>query len=243
MPTLTISLGSLDLLEECLEPAERGGVTADPEELHTLEGAKSALLLAVPDVLEDGRERRNTCETLVRTRHITPSERRLTNTSANENSDLAVENILSRRTVRAVDAHAGEGTASGINLNEVTTGTVDTVILLGSLHRGLGHRGDNLGASTDTLSQCIGPVTDLTDVDRDVGVLRRRGDGKLSKGGQKSHIISTRSHTYRVPLETRDVGHLNEQPLAGDVLEAGLDNTQLHSACRQTCQHQCDRYL
>ena len=56
---LTISLGSLDLLEERLEPAERGRITADPEELHALERAKGALLLAVPDVLEDARERRH----------------------------------------------------------------------------------------------------------------------------------------------------------------------------------------
>ena len=57
---LTISLGGLDLLEERLEPAERGRISADPEELHALERAKGALLLAVPNVLEDGRERRDT---------------------------------------------------------------------------------------------------------------------------------------------------------------------------------------
>ena len=58
---LTISLGGLDFLEQRLEPTERRRVAADPEELHTLEGAERALLLAVPDVLEDGRERSHTC--------------------------------------------------------------------------------------------------------------------------------------------------------------------------------------
>ena len=38
--------------------------------------------------------------------------------------------------------------------------------------------------------------------------------------------------TYRVPLPSGHVGHLNEKPLAGDVFEAGLDNTQFHSAAR-----------
>ena len=57
---LTIGLSSLDLLEQSLEPAERRRITTNPEELDTLEGAQGALLLAVPDVLEDGGERRDT---------------------------------------------------------------------------------------------------------------------------------------------------------------------------------------
>ena len=103
----------------------------------------------------------------------------LTDTSANEDSNFAVEHVLSRSTVGAVNAHVGKGAASSINLNEVTTGAVDAVILLLAVHGGLGHRSDNLRASTDELSQSIGPVTDLTDMDRDVRVLRRRGDGEL----------------------------------------------------------------
>ena len=62
---LTIGLGGLDLLEESLEPTEGGGVTANPEELDALEGAEGALLLAVPDVLQDRRKRRDTCGTTV----------------------------------------------------------------------------------------------------------------------------------------------------------------------------------
>lgn len=33
---------------------------------------------------------------------------------------------------------------------------------------------------------------------------------------------------YRMPLETGDIRHLDEEPLAGDVFEAGLDNTEFH---------------
>ena len=58
---LTISLSSLDLLEQGLEPTERGSVTANPEELDTLKGTERALLLTIPDMLEDGREGRDTC--------------------------------------------------------------------------------------------------------------------------------------------------------------------------------------
>lgn len=37
--TLTIGLGSLDLLKQTLEPTKRGGISADPEELDSAEGA------------------------------------------------------------------------------------------------------------------------------------------------------------------------------------------------------------
>ena len=36
--------------------------------------------------------------------------------------------------------------------------------------------------------------------------------------------------TYRMPLPTGDVGYLDEEPLAGNVLEAGLDDAELHGA-------------
>ena len=55
-----VRLRSLNFLKQALEPAERRSVTADPEELHALERAKGALLLAVPDMLENRSKRRNT---------------------------------------------------------------------------------------------------------------------------------------------------------------------------------------
>ena len=53
---LTIGLSSLDLLEQGLEPTERGGITADPEEFDTTETSKVASLLPVPNVFQDGSE-------------------------------------------------------------------------------------------------------------------------------------------------------------------------------------------
>ena len=91
---LTISLGGLDLLEQRLEPTERRRVTADPEELYTLEGTERALLLAVPDVLEDGRERRHT------------------DTRADEQHRLVVQEVLRRGPERPVDHDAGEHTVN-----------------------------------------------------------------------------------------------------------------------------------
>jgi hypothetical protein len=56
----TISLGSLDFLEQTLEPTKRRGVTANPEELDTAEGSAVARPLAVPDIFENGGERSDT---------------------------------------------------------------------------------------------------------------------------------------------------------------------------------------
>lgn len=175
---LTVGLCSLDLLEESLEPTERRRVTTDPEEFYALEGTERALLLAVPDVLENGRERSDT------------------DTSTNEHSNLDVEDILSRSAVGTVNANARERAAGRVDLHEVATRAVYTVVLLVALERCLGHRGDDLRAGTKTFSQCIGPVADLTDVNGDVGVLRRRRDGKLGAA------VSQRCRSKRVPALT-----------------------------------------
>ena len=68
---LTVGLSSLDFLQKGLEPSERRSVTAHPEEFHALEGTKRALLLAVPNVLENGRERRDTLAKCVSSAHNT----------------------------------------------------------------------------------------------------------------------------------------------------------------------------
>lgn len=41
-----------------------------------------------------------------------------------------------------------------------------------------------------------------------------------------------------MPLKARELGNLNEEPLAGDVFEAGLDNTQLHGALNEVGRRQ-----
>ena len=68
--------------------------------------------------------------------------------------------------------------------------------------------------STNAFSEGLGPVTDLTDMDGDIRVL---GGGSDREG---------------MPLELGNVRDLEEEPLAGGVLEAGLDNPEFHGARR-----------
>lgn len=76
--------------KEGLEPFERAGVFADPDELHSSETAWRIRAGAeMPYVLEDAGPRGNT------------------NACANKNGDLIVEDILGRSTVRAVDPDRG----------------------------------------------------------------------------------------------------------------------------------------
>jgi len=99
-----INLGGFDFLEQALEPSERGSVTADPEELDTLKSAKIALPLPVPDMLQDGGEGSDA------------------DTSTDEDSDLSLEHILSRSTVRTIDTNDRHGLRGvRVDLNDVTT--------------------------------------------------------------------------------------------------------------------------
>ena len=50
---LTIGLSSLDFLEQTLEPAERRSITTDPEEFHASEATQVAMLLPVPNMLQN----------------------------------------------------------------------------------------------------------------------------------------------------------------------------------------------
>jgi hypothetical protein len=201
-----VGLGSLDFLEQGLEPAKRGGVSADPEELDTLQRAQVPTALAVPDVLQDARKRRNT------------------DPSADQNRNLRIEHVLCRRTVRPVDANAGKSHPSDrVDLDKLAAALGDGVEsftlgarrpLLERVHSGLGERGNDVWSCADALTEGVGEITDLADVQAHVRVFGRRGDGE------------------RVPLERRDVGDLDKEPLAGGVLEAGFLDAQLHRARR-----------
>ena len=57
---LTVNLSLLDLLQQGLKPAERGGITTNPEKFDFSEMAKATFLLTVPDVLQNRCEGRNT---------------------------------------------------------------------------------------------------------------------------------------------------------------------------------------
>ena len=111
---------------------------------------------------------------------------RRTDTGTDKDGNFDVEYILCGSTVGTIDANSRQSAACGINLNEVATSTVDALVLLITLQGSLRHRSNNLRASTNALSQCISPVSDLTDVDRDVRVLRRRGDSELNMIDQRT---------------------------------------------------------
>ena len=113
-----------------------------------------------------------------------------TNTGTDEYGNLHVEDILGRCAVRAINTDRWESTTSGIDLDEVTAGTVNTIVLLITFQRSLRHGSDHLGTSTNTFTQSIGPITDLADVDGDVRILGSRGDGELD-------ILSVPPHGHR----------------------------------------------
>lgn len=66
-------------------------------------------------------------------------------------------------------------------------------------------------------------------MDRNVRILRRRSDRELITSSINDGRYWFETWTYGVPLETRYLGDLDEQPLTSGVFKAGLDNPQLHS--------------
>jgi hypothetical protein len=137
------------------------------------------------------------------------SERGYTDTGTNKDSDLRVKDVFGRRTVGSIDAHMRKG-ARTVNLDEVSTGGQESIAFLGTFDSLLSHFGDNRGANSKTIAKGTSEISDLTNVDRDVRILRCGGDGK------------------GMPLEFGDFGNLDEQPLSRSVLEAVLENTEFH---------------
>jgi len=189
-----ISLSSFNFLQQALEPTKRRSIAADPEELHTSERSNFAFSLLIPDVLQDR------------------SEGGDTNTCTNEDSNFNLENVFSGSTVRAIDPdnRQGTGRACGIKLNEVATGSSVRVVLFVALHGSLSESRDNRRTSADAISESLSPVSNLTDMDRNI------------------RIIGSGSDSEWMPLPAGDVGNLNKEPLASDVFETRLNNTELH---------------
>lgn len=187
-------------MQEGLEPTETGHVPADPEEFDTAEGTESTTFLSVPNVLEDTGKG---CHT---------------DTGTDEHGHFRAEDVFGGGTIGAIDADYGQGTgrSRGINLDKVTasTHTIDRglFVLFDTLERGLGEAGDNARSSTDTFTECFGEIANLTNVHGHVGVLGGGSDGE------------------RVPFESGDFGDLDEEPLAGGILEAWLDHAEFHRA-------------
>lgn len=148
MKRLTISLSLFDFLQERLEPSKARSIPAHPNELDTSQSTKLSPLLAVPDVLEDTREWRNT------------------DTGTDQDSHFGVEDILGRGTVWTVDPDAGESGAGVGEFDEVTALAKFVLIflLLRAFQSVRGDSSDNIRTSTEALSESTGPVTDLTNV-------------------------------------------------------------------------------
>jgi len=191
-----VSLSSLNLLEQRLEPTKGRRITTNPEKLDALQASHIAFPLTVPDVLQD---RGKWCDT---------------DTSSDKNRNLAIEDILGRCTIRTINTNYGQGAVRccGVKLNEVTTNANKRILilLLGALHRSLRQSCDHRRARTQALSKTMSPVTDLTNMDRHVWILWSGSDCE------------------RMPLEFRDLWHLNKQPLASGVFEAWLNDPQFH---------------
>ena len=166
--------------QERLEPLEGARVLADPDELNTSETGWGVRPVAeMPDILENGGPGRHA------------------DTSSDQDSNLVLEDILSRGAVGPVNEETGHLLAI-LERYLIHAQRVDAVVELGLCR-----------ASTDGIAECASEVTHLADVDGDVGVVWAGGDGE------------------GVPLELGDARDLEEEPLAGLVLERRLAELDL----------------
>lgn len=135
--------------QQCLEPFKRASVLADPDELNTTKtSGRVRGVSEMPDVLQNGSPRSNT------------------NTSSDEDSNFVLKDILSRSSIGAVNTQSRHLLAV-LQSDFVHTHGVNTVVELGLS-----------GTSTESVSQLAGEVTDLANVDGDIGIERARGDGE-----------------------------------------------------------------
>src|SRR6266850_3809386 len=93
-----------------------------------------------------------------------------TDTSADQDSNLYIKDILGWSTIRTIDSHDGKrtGNVGRIKLNEVSARSFERSVLLipfSTFHCGLCKSSHNRRPSTNALAKCLGPIADLTDVD------------------------------------------------------------------------------
>jgi hypothetical protein len=121
-----------------------------------------------------------------------------TDTGSDEHGDFVLEDVFGGRSVGSVDAESRHLLAV-LESDLVHAHGVELVVELGL--RLAGTKGIGKGA---------GEVTDLTDVNGNVVVVRARGDGK------------------GMPLVVADFRAVEEEPLSGLVLHAGLGELNLN---------------
>jgi hypothetical protein len=125
---------------------------------------------------------------------VATSKSARTDTRSDKNSDLTTKDILRWSTVGAIDADLREGDRGngGVELDEIATGDARLGILLGALHGSRSHGGHDSRANTETATEGLREVSNLTDVNRDVGILGGRCDGELSRK-KKIHLAVRRA--------------------------------------------------
>lgn len=124
------------------------------------------------------------------------SPRSDTNTGSDEDSNLVVKHILSGSSVRAVNSQSRKPLA----------------VLQGNLKLAVGIQvvAEHRRSSANSLAESLCKVTNLADVNRDIGIRWARGDGK------------------GMPLVLGNFRDVEEEPLAGLVLERGLLELDFH---------------
>ncbi len=177
-PVLRVLL--LDGVQERVEPLRRAEVTDDPGEVHLgqARGLRAVEVVhPVPDRLEDRRERRDT------------------DTGTDEENRLVVQEVLGRGAERTIDHHTGENTVD----RRVRGGADDLASGLVLLALAL-----LVKVATDRLGEGTSEVTDDTDVDGDVVLLRRAGV-MLARAGHMVRPYDVPGKGERMPLEVRDL--------------------------------------
>lgn len=122
-----------------------------------------------------------------------------TNTGTDEDSDFILEDVFGGSSVGTVDTERRHLLAV-LQRNLVHAHGIQLIVKLGLRLPG-----------AQGIGKCAGKVTDLTDVHRDVGVLRARSDGEW------------------MPLVVADFWAVEEKPLTRLVLHAGLCELDLDS--------------
>lgn len=149
-----------------------------------------------------------------------------TDASTDKYGSLVIKHVSCRSTIGAVDAELRERTREGGD--KVTVGsTMPCLHPLDTPDGGVCDFGHDRAATSETLAESMGPVTDLTDVYGDIGITGSGRDGEL-EGDERD--VEKMGKADRMPLEGGNVRDLDKEPLAGCVLEAWFYDAELHDA-------------
>jgi hypothetical protein len=170
--------------EQRLEPLERRRVFADPDEFDAAEAL--GRVGAKTEVVNGFEDRGPGCDA---------------DTGTDQDGDFVLEDIFCGGSVGSVDLQAGHGLAV-LQRNLVHAHGVELVVQLGLRLSG-----------TKSIGKSAGKVTDLANVDGDVGVVGAGSDRKW------------------MPLVVADIWAVEEKPLSRLVLHAGLSELNLNSIC------------